>query len=58
LASRSVMGRQPAARPLLEGIPRLVDKSMVVAETGGGGIRYRLLETVREYALERLFGVG
>ena len=48
-------GEAAGARPLLEGIPRLVDKSMVVAETGGGGIRYRLLETVREYALERLF---
>ena len=35
--------------------PRLVDKSLVVAEAGGGA-RYRLLETVRQYAAERLRG--
>jgi non-specific serine/threonine protein kinase len=34
----------------------LVDKSLVVVEAGGE--RYRLLETVREYALERLHDSG
>jgi predicted ATPase/DNA-binding SARP family transcriptional activator/DNA-binding CsgD family transcriptional regulator len=34
---------------------RLVDKSLVVAEaTGGGGVRYRMLEPVRQYAREKL----
>ncbi len=57
--SRSVPGDTAASRPVLEGIPRLVDKSMVVAETDAGeGTRYRLLETVREYALERLVASG
>ena len=32
----------------------LVDKSLVVADDSGGRTRYRLLETVRQYALEKL----
>jgi len=32
----------------------LVDKSLVVADDVAGAMRYRLLETVRQYALERL----
>jgi predicted ATPase/class 3 adenylate cyclase/DNA-binding CsgD family transcriptional regulator len=32
----------------------LVDKSLVVAEEFGGDMRYRLLETVRQYAAEKL----
>ena len=32
----------------------LVDKSLVVADESGGRTRYRLLETVRQYALEKL----
>jgi hypothetical protein len=32
----------------------LVDKSLVVTERGASGIRYRLLETTREYARDRL----
>ncbi|MEU5164617.1 AfsR family transcriptional regulator, partial [Streptomyces sp. NPDC020875] len=37
----------------------LVDKSLVVAAPGdGGGMRYRLLETVADYAAERLDAAG
>ncbi|MFF8956859.1 BTAD domain-containing putative transcriptional regulator [Streptomyces sp. NPDC014894] len=37
----------------------LIDKSLVVAEPGGpDGMRYRLLETVAEYAAERLGEAG
>src|SRR5207237_590419 len=32
----------------------LVDKSLVAARTGGRATRYSMLETVRQYALERL----
>ena len=32
----------------------LVDKSLVVAEPAGGTLRYRLLETIRQFAAERL----
>ena len=39
---------------LLEVLPRLIDKSLVVAEPTHGEMRYRMLETIRQYALERL----
>ena len=40
---------------VLDLLSRLVDKSLVVAEaTGGGGIRYSMLEPIRQYALEKL----
>ena len=37
-------------------LARLVEKSLVAVEDGGRGRRYRLLETVRMYARERLDG--
>jgi non-specific serine/threonine protein kinase len=40
---------------VLDGISSLVDKSLVVVEpVGENEVRYRLLESVREYALEQL----
>jgi predicted ATPase/DNA-binding CsgD family transcriptional regulator len=39
---------------VLDQMSLLVDKSLVVAENGSGSTRYRLLETVRQYALEKL----
>jgi predicted ATPase/class 3 adenylate cyclase len=36
----------------------LVDKSLVVAEPGGPALRYRLLETIRQFAAERLAQAG
>ena len=36
----------------------LVDKSLVVAEPIGGRLRYRLLETIRQFAAERLTESG
>jgi non-specific serine/threonine protein kinase len=43
----------------LDMLARLVDKSLVsIVETGRRRTRYRLLETVREYARERLVGAG
>jgi predicted ATPase/DNA-binding XRE family transcriptional regulator len=36
----------------------LVDKSMVVAEPAGEALRYRLLETIRLFAAERLIEAG
>ncbi|MER7742106.1 BTAD domain-containing putative transcriptional regulator [Streptomyces sp. NPDC096538] len=53
-AAEAVCG--PAA---LDALGSLVDKSLVVAApSGDGGMRYRLLETVAEYAAERLDGTG
>ena len=43
---------------VLTGLRRLVDKSLLVAETGEGVTRYRMLETVRHYALGRLASSG
>lgn len=42
------------AGQVLDVLGRVVDRSLVVAEAG----RYRLLETIREYALERLGDAG
>jgi predicted ATPase/class 3 adenylate cyclase/DNA-binding NarL/FixJ family response regulator len=39
---------------VLDQLSLLVDKSLVVADDSGGRTRYRLLETVRQYALEKL----
>ena len=36
----------------------LVDKSLVVAEPAGDALRYRLLETIRQFAAERLVEAG
>ncbi len=38
---------------VLELLSRLVDKSLVIAEERDGDARYRMLETIREYALEK-----
>jgi predicted ATPase/DNA-binding SARP family transcriptional activator len=42
----------------LELVGRLVESSLVVAGQRHGGTRYRLLETIREYAAERLEAAG
>jgi predicted ATPase/class 3 adenylate cyclase len=39
---------------VLDLLSLLVDKSLVVADNTGGRVRYRLLETVRQYAAEKL----
>ncbi len=39
---------------ILDLLTQLVDKSLIVVETREGEARYRLLETVRQYALDRL----
>jgi len=43
---------------VLDLLTLLVDKSLVVADDTGGRTRYRLLETVRQYALEKLSESG
>ena len=43
---------------VLDALTRLVEKSMVQIEGGGELMRYRLLETIREYAAERLEAGG
>jgi predicted ATPase/class 3 adenylate cyclase/DNA-binding CsgD family transcriptional regulator len=54
-AAQAVAGSTEVERyQLLDVLGLLVDKSLVVAEDSGGTMRYRLLETVRQYALEKL----
>src|SRR5262249_40382610 len=45
---------QVAKGEVLDLIGRLVDQSLVEAESGEGATRFRLLETLRQYAYERL----
>ena len=40
---------------ILDLMARLVDKSLVVSEESNGEIRYRRLETIRQYSRERFF---
>ena len=39
---------------VIEHLASLVDKSLVVTDEQAGATRYRMLETVRQYALDRL----
>jgi predicted ATPase/DNA-binding SARP family transcriptional activator len=50
--------RELAEPQVADLVARLVDKSLVVAEEGPGGYRYRLLESMRQYAAERLREAG
>jgi predicted ATPase/class 3 adenylate cyclase/DNA-binding CsgD family transcriptional regulator len=54
-AAQAVAGGGDVERyQVLDQLSLLVDKSLVVAEDKGYRTRYRLLETVRQYALEKL----
>ena len=54
-AARVVAGDTEVERyQVLDQLALLVDKSLVAADDSGGRMRYRLLETVRQYALEKL----
>jgi predicted ATPase/DNA-binding CsgD family transcriptional regulator len=54
-AGQAVAGGSEVERyQVLDQLTLLVDKSLVVAENASGRTRYRLLETVRQYALEKL----
>jgi predicted ATPase/class 3 adenylate cyclase/DNA-binding CsgD family transcriptional regulator len=54
-AAQAVAGGGDVQRyQVLDQLTLLVDKSLVVADDTGGRTRYRLLETVRQYALEKL----
>lgn len=54
-AAQAIAGGTDVERyQVLDQLALLVDKSLVVAENTSGRTRYRLLETVRQYALEKL----
>ncbi len=55
VAAQAVAGGGDVQRyQVLDQLTLLVDKSLVVADDTGERTRYRLLETVRQYALEKL----
>lgn len=53
-AQAVAVGEDLASHQVLDMLSLLVDKSLVVAETASGRKRYRLLETIRQYAQEKL----
>jgi predicted ATPase/class 3 adenylate cyclase len=58
-AAQAVCGSEHVQRyHVLDQLTLLVDKSLVVAENASDRMRYRLLETVRQYALEKLAESG
>jgi predicted ATPase/class 3 adenylate cyclase len=58
-AIEAICAAPPLDEPdVLELVASLVDKSMVVADRGVDGTRYRLLETLRQFAAERLTAAG
>ena len=58
-AARAVAAGGAVARDdVLDALGRLVDKSLIVAEERDGEARYRLLETIRQYAADRLTEAG
>jgi DNA-binding CsgD family transcriptional regulator len=57
-AQTAASGGEVERFQVLDLLTLLVDKSLVVADDTGGRTRYRLLETVRQYALEKLSESG
>ena len=58
-AVEEVCGFPPLERnDVLDALTRLVEKSMVQIEGGHDRMRYRLLETIREYSAEKLVAEG
>jgi predicted ATPase/class 3 adenylate cyclase len=58
-AAEQVCGdRQVAPADVLDLLTRLVDKSLALLDSGPISGRYRLLETIRAYALEKLRAAG
>ena len=55
-AAGAVWGTAPAET--LDLLARLVERSLVLAEPRGAAVRYRLLETLRQFAREHLAGRG
>ena len=53
-AAQAVADGEMQRFQVLDLLTLLVDKSLVAAENTGAATRYRLLETVRQYALEKL----
>ncbi|MEV6241269.1 LuxR C-terminal-related transcriptional regulator [Lentzea sp. NPDC051838] len=57
-AERVCSGDSVAVEDVMHSLTGLVDKSVVIAEQHPAGLRFRLLEPLRQYGLEKLRGAG
>lgn len=57
-AAEAVCGGELSSLEVLDGVASLVDKSILIREDAAGSVRYRMLETLREYGRERLRAAG
>ncbi|MFF0634363.1 LuxR C-terminal-related transcriptional regulator [Nocardia sp. NPDC004151] len=57
-AVESVCGAEAEAAELLDVLSSLVDKSVVIREEPEGAVRFRMLDTVREYGQDKLREAG
>jgi non-specific serine/threonine protein kinase len=57
-AATAVTGAGADEFVVLDLLTRLIDKSLVLVDQAGGAARYGMLETVRQYGLERLVESG
>ncbi|HZQ87286.1 MAG TPA: adenylate/guanylate cyclase domain-containing protein, partial [Acidimicrobiales bacterium] len=57
-AARAVWGGGHDELEVVDRLEALVDKSMVTTDPSGRGARYHVLETLRQFAEERLFETG
>jgi predicted ATPase len=58
-AAREVLASdEVTSSAVVDGLSSLVAKSLVTAEVAGATVRYRLLDTTRTYALEKLAESG
>lgn len=53
-AAEGICSEGSAEDELLDGVASLVDKSILIREEPGIAVRYRLLETIRDYGQEKL----
>ena len=53
-AAHAIAGEENTRYQVLDQLTLLVDKSLLIAENHSGRTRYRLLETMRQYAVEKL----
>ncbi|MDV8070716.1 LuxR C-terminal-related transcriptional regulator [Rhodococcus sp. IEGM 1366] len=57
-AVEGICARTMTSEQIVDAVGSLIDKSILVREEVAGTVRYRLLETLRDYAMERLKETG
>ena len=58
LEAAEIVGSRCGVPEVLDALATLVEQSLVVRDDGGPDPRYRLLETIREFALDQLVAAG